>query len=113
MIIVSHNRGLLLYRIRNELRNTLRQYQSLYQSATSYGIRKALQGEAWKDVLEKAIYKKGGEIEELKKQVEEAKQELDIARHRALDKREALMQSREIDIARMKELNEGVKVSTP
>lgn len=39
------HRGLLLVRIRDEMRMTIQAYQNLYESALSYGMRKALQGE--------------------------------------------------------------------
>lgn len=35
-------RGLLLYRVRDEIRETLDAYQRLYTSACAYGVRKAL-----------------------------------------------------------------------
>jgi len=40
----SH-RGLLLVRVRDEMRMTVQAYQTLYESALAYGMRKALQGE--------------------------------------------------------------------
>ena len=38
-------RGLLLLRVRDELRMTLHAYQTLYESSIAFGIRKALQAE--------------------------------------------------------------------
>jgi len=38
-------RGLLLLRVRDELRMTLHSYQTLYESSIAFGIRKALQAE--------------------------------------------------------------------
>ena len=35
-------RGLLLYRVRDEIRETLDAYQRLYTSSCAYGVRKAL-----------------------------------------------------------------------
>lgn len=43
-ISCSH-RGLLLVRVRDEMRMMIHAYQNLYESALSYGMRKALQGE--------------------------------------------------------------------
>merc|ERR1711898_63549 len=40
----SH-RGLLLVRVRDEMRMTIQAYQTLYESALAYGMRCALQGE--------------------------------------------------------------------
>jgi len=36
-------RGLLLLRVRDEIKMTLAAYQTLYQSSIAFGIRKALQ----------------------------------------------------------------------
>lgn len=49
-------RGLLLYRVRDEIRETLDAYQRLYTSSCAYGVRKALmvrrrdreRGRAWR-----------------------------------------------------------------
>ncbi len=37
--------GLLLLRVRDELRMTLHAYQTLYESSIAFGVRKALQAE--------------------------------------------------------------------
>ena len=38
-------RGLLLVRVRDEIRMTIQAYQTLYESSIAYGMRKALQAE--------------------------------------------------------------------
>merc|ERR1711941_244409 len=38
-------RGLLLLRVRDEMRMTIRAYQTLYESSVAYGLRKALTAE--------------------------------------------------------------------
>jgi len=40
----SH-RGILLVRVRDELRNTVQAYETLYESALAYGMRFALRGQ--------------------------------------------------------------------
>jgi dynein light intermediate chain len=45
-------RGLLLVRVRDELRTTIAAYQALYESAITWGMRKATQVEAGKDLVE-------------------------------------------------------------
>jgi dynein light intermediate chain len=42
-------RGLLLVRVRDEMRTTISAYQSLYESAVTWGMRKAMQVEQGKD----------------------------------------------------------------
>ena len=43
-IICSH-RGLLLVRVRDEMRMTIQAYQTLYESSLAYGLRYRLKGE--------------------------------------------------------------------
>ncbi|KEG10516.1 dynein arm light chain [Trypanosoma grayi] len=64
-------RGLLLLRVRDELRMTLDAYRSLYESSAAFGMRKALQAEQSKIEMEARIRAMEREREELKQQVEE------------------------------------------
>lgn len=45
-------RGLLLLRVRDEMRMTIAAYQTLYESAVAFGMRKALQTEQGKSEME-------------------------------------------------------------
>lgn len=58
-------RGLLLMRVRDELKMTISAYQTLYKSAVAFGMRKQIQAEKGK-----------GELEERIKVLEERKKEL-------------------------------------
>ncbi|CAD2219902.1 Axonemal dynein light chain, putative [Angomonas deanei] len=70
-------RGLLLLRVRDELRMTLDAYRSLYESSTAYGVRKALQEEQSKVELEARVRALEREKEELQRQVSDLEQECD------------------------------------
>lgn len=48
-------RGLLLLRVRDEIRMTIASYQTLYESAILFGIRKQLQAESGKEELKKKL----------------------------------------------------------
>merc|ERR1719164_99160 len=48
-------RGLLLLRVRDELRMTVAAYQGLYESSVAYGMRKALRSEQLKAELNKRV----------------------------------------------------------
>jgi dynein light intermediate chain, axonemal len=48
-------RGLLLARVREELRTTKQAYQTLYESAIAYGMRKGLQAEQEKIEMSEKI----------------------------------------------------------
>jgi hypothetical protein len=46
--ISCQERGLLLLRVRDEIRMTIAAYQTLYESSVAFGMRKALQAEQGK-----------------------------------------------------------------
>ena len=48
-------RGLLLLKVRDEIKNTISSYRTLYESAILFGIRKQLESEVGKDALKKEI----------------------------------------------------------
>merc|ERR1712106_764278 len=58
-------RGLLLLRVRDEIRMTIAAYQTLYESSVAFGMRKALQAEQGKADMETKIK----ELEEEKKEL--------------------------------------------
>jgi dynein light intermediate chain len=62
-------RGLLLHRVRDEMRMTLAAYQTLYESAIAFGMRKALQAEQGKAELEAKASQLDGEKRDLERQV--------------------------------------------
>jgi hypothetical protein len=53
--ISCSERGLLLLRIRDEIRMTLAAYQTLYESSVAFGMRKALQAEQGKADMEAKV----------------------------------------------------------
>merc|ERR1712022_31080 len=59
-------RGLLLLRVRDEIRMSIAAYQTLYESSVAFGMRKALQSEQGKSDMEAKI-----------KQLEQEKKELE------------------------------------
>lgn len=48
-------RGLLLLRVRDEIRMTIAAYQTLYESSVAFGMRKALQSEQGKADMQKKV----------------------------------------------------------
>jgi hypothetical protein len=48
-------RGLLLLRVRDEIRMTIAAYQTLYESSVAFGMRKALQAEQGKADIENKV----------------------------------------------------------
>lgn len=55
MTINCCERGLLLLRVRDEMRMATAAYQTLYESSVAFGIRKALQAEQGKCDMEETI----------------------------------------------------------
>ncbi|KAJ7524420.1 hypothetical protein O6H91_17G004100 [Diphasiastrum complanatum] len=74
-------RGLLLLRVRDELRMTIAAYQTLYESSVAFGLRKALQAECGKENMETRIQQLEGELKELDRQVAEWKFHFVIKAH--------------------------------
>ena len=54
-LLAAEERGLLLLRIRDEIKMTITAYQTLYQSSVTFAMRKQLQAEHGKADLEKRI----------------------------------------------------------
>merc|ERR1711937_973195 len=77
-------RGLLLLRVRDEIRMTIAAYQTLYESSVAFGMRKALQAEQGKADMEQRIKTLEQEKKDLERQVQELK-----AKAEAIEKREA------------------------
>ena len=65
--------GLLLLRVRDELRMTLHAFQTLYESSIAFGIRKALQAEQGKTDMETKISRLEDDKAGLEKEVSDLK----------------------------------------
>merc|ERR1712205_137924 len=77
-------RGLLLLRVRDEIRMTIAAYQTLYESSIAFGMRKALQAEQGKSDMENRIVQLEGEKKDLERQIQDLK-----AKCEAIEKRES------------------------
>jgi len=81
--ITCAERGLLLLRVRDEIRMTIASYQTLYESSIAFGMRKALQAEQGKADMETRIKTLEADKKDLERQVQELK-----AKAEAIEKRE-------------------------
>ena len=102
-------RGLLLLRVRDEIKMTIASYQTLYESAILLGIRKQLQAEAGKEELKK----KKEELEAKKKKLTDKKLQLEN-KLKAFDKQIAERNQiesakREEEITFLKQQNENLE----
>ncbi|EGR28757.1 hypothetical protein IMG5_169540 [Ichthyophthirius multifiliis] len=89
-------RGILLLRVRDELKMTIAAYQTLYQSSVTFGMRKQLQSEQGKADTEQKIL----ELESRKSKLEERRQEL-INKKEAIEKKNK--ERKEIDDQKRKQ----------
>lgn len=82
-------RGLLLLRVRDEMRMTIAAYQTLYESAVAFGMRKALQTEQGKSEMETRIGQLEADVKDLERQVQEWKLKCEAIEKRENERREA------------------------
>ncbi|XP_076065201.1 putative inner dynein arm light chain, axonemal Dnali1 [Oratosquilla oratoria] len=82
-------RGLLLYRVRDEIRETLEAYQRLYTSSCAYGVRKALMAEEHKVKVSSRCEELKGEVEQLESKAASLKEEIEAVQREAEEARKA------------------------
>jgi dynein light intermediate chain len=82
-------RGLLLLRVRDEIRMSLAAYRTLYESSVAFGMRKALMAEQGKVDMQASIRKLEREKEDLERQVAELNTKCEAIERREADRRAA------------------------
>jgi len=80
-------RGLLLLRVRDEIRMTIAAYQTLYESSVAFGMRKALQAEQGKADMEQMIADLQSEKKNLEGQLAAMKAKCDEIERRETERR--------------------------
>lgn len=81
-------RGLLLLRVRDELRMTIAAYQTLYESSVAFGMRKSLLSEQGKTETEEQIETLEQEKQELQNEVARLKQKCEDIERAGMEERE-------------------------
>lgn len=102
-------RGLLLLRIRDEMRMTIEAYQALYCSSVAFGMRKALQAEQGKSDLITDVGTLKAEKQELEQQIVELKLKAEQAERRAAETRLAEERKHTEEITFQKKTNAQLK----
>ncbi|KAJ7411963.1 Axonemal dynein light intermediate polypeptide 1 [Pitangus sulphuratus] len=102
-------RGLLLLRVRDELQLTLAAYQALYESSVAFGVRKALQAEQGKTLMEKRIAELEEERRELEKQVSEEKAKCEAIEQQEIERREIEEKKHNEEVLFLKRTNQQLK----
>ncbi|XP_064207632.1 axonemal dynein light intermediate polypeptide 1 isoform X1 [Anguilla rostrata] len=107
--ISCSERGLLLLRVRDEIRMTIAAYQTLYESSVAFGMRKALQAEQGKADLEKKILELESEKKDLERQVNEQKAKCEAIERRETERRQVEEKKHTEEIQFLKRTNQQLK----
>lgn len=102
-------RGQLLLKVRDEMRMTLKTYQTLYESAVAYGMRKALQAEQGKADLEAKIKQLEDEKRDLEAQRDEWRSRCEAIEKRESEHRAAEEKKHADEVAFLKRTNLQLK----
>ncbi|CAE7566230.1 unnamed protein product [Symbiodinium necroappetens] len=103
--IICAERGLLLLRVRDEIRMTICAYQSLYESSIAFGMRKALQAEQRRNQHNKKMKDLQVANKKLRDEVEELENKItQIEKHEA-ERREQEERKHKEEVESLKKLN--------
>ncbi|XP_012226484.1 putative inner dynein arm light chain, axonemal [Linepithema humile] len=102
-------RGLLLLRVRDEIKMTLAAYQTLYQSSIAFGMRKALQAEQGQENLMNTVEELRLQKIELEKTIAELRLKFDQAERRSAELREAEEKKHTEEVQFLKKTNLQLK----
>ncbi len=102
-------RGLLMLRVRDEIRMTIAAYQTLYESSIAFGMRKALQADQGKSDLENQLKALEGEKKDLERQVQELKAKAEAIEKRAGELRAEEEKKHAEEVAYLKKTNAQLK----
>lgn len=91
-------RGILLLRVRDEIKMTIAAYQTLYQSSVTFAMRKQLQAEHGKADLEKTIEQLQNKKTKLENKVAEQKSKIEAIEKRNKNRKEVEAKKREQEV---------------
>merc|ERR1711988_833611 len=109
--ITCAERGLLLLRVRDEIRMTIAAYQTLYESSIAFGMRKALMAEYKKTELESNVKQLESEREELSNQVADLTQRCEDIAGKEVERRAADEAKHTEDVEKLKGYNLQLKTN--
>ena len=104
-------RGLLLLRVRDEIRMTIAAYQTLYESSIAFGVRKALMAEQRKAEMDQTIKRLETEKKDLERQVQELKAKCDSIEARERERRLLDEKKHKEEVEFLKHTNDQLKHS--
>merc|ERR1712032_80552 len=107
--IICAERGLLLLRVRDEIRMTICAYQSLYESSIAFGMRKALQAEQRRNQHNKKMKDLMVSNRKLREEVDELETKIDqIEKHEA-ERRDVEEKKHKEEVEILKKMNAAKK----
>ena len=95
-------RGLLLLRVRDEIKMTISAYQTLYQSSVTFAMRKQLQAEHGKADLEKTIEQLEHKKTKLENKVSELRSKIEDIEKRNKERKEIELKKRDAEVEFLK-----------
>ena len=104
-------RGLLLLRVRDEIRMTIAAYQTLYESSIAFGMRKALVAEQRKAEMEAKIKRLETDKKDLERQVLELNNRCDAIEKREQERRVAEESAHAEEVEFLKKTNDQLKAN--
>merc|ERR1712098_1037266 len=107
--IICAERGLLLLRVRDEVRMAILAYQSLYESSIAFGMRKALQAEQRRNAHSKLIKQLQQEIKDLQQEVDRLQNLIVQIETREEERREAEERKHKDEVETAKRNNAQLK----
>ncbi|CAL8249064.1 unnamed protein product [Lota lota] len=102
-------RGVLLLRVRNEIRMTVAAYQTLYESSMAFGVRKALQAEQGKTDMETRLSELEKEKQDFERQLNEQKAKCEAVEKREMEIRQTEERKHGEEIQFLKRTNQQLK----
>ncbi len=102
-------RGLLLHRIRDEMRMTKEAYHHLYESSVTFGIRKALLARQEKERLQKNLQESTEEVNDLKEQIQKLSKQLEVIEDKHEKERKMENEKNESEIKRLRKRANQIK----
>jgi len=107
--IICAERGLLLLRVRDEIRMTICAYQSLYESSIAFGMRKALQSEQRRHQQGKKKTNLGIANKELKEEIDGLEQKISQFERTEAERREQDERKHKEEVEMLKRTNAQLK----
>eukprot|EP00928_Gymnodinium_smaydae_P081499 TRINITY_DN65007_c0_g1_i1.p1 TRINITY_DN65007_c0_g1~~TRINITY_DN65007_c0_g1_i1.p1 ORF type:complete len:235 (-),score=74.74 TRINITY_DN65007_c0_g1_i1:94-798(-) len=103
--IICAERGLLLLRVRDEIRMTICAYQSLYESSIAFGMRKALQAEQRRNQYNAKLKALSADNRKLSTEVKELEQKISQIEQHEAERREQEERKHKEEVEMLKKVN--------